>query len=291
MKTPDLPPGARPLSSMNIRGLLKEIVAIYAKGYLFFLLASLSALAITVLACALVVGIYYAFLIRPLEYYTEIDAPGALVGVSYLAIFIFCSSWFWLWVLASAPTAMAVSQHYATRRISVGRCFQQAWRKTLSLGIVATALIVQVSGAYILLMFTFAFLAVTAPVVEVLSVIVIPALYCLYTVGAFAPECIMIEGRGPFASLGRSFNLVRSSFWRTCWLNLVFTVIPPALMITVMMALLGYDATVASGSSVIASVLFIIALAVPFLLLVPVSWIARTLIYYRLRYIHDESTP
>ncbi len=276
MKTPDLPPGARPLSSMNIRGLLKEIVAIYAKGYLFFLLASLSALAITVLACALVVGIYYAFFIDSMEYYTEIDAPGAILGVYIYSLLIFCSSWFWLWVLASAPTAMAVSQHYATRRIPVGRCFQQAWRKTFSLGIVATALVVQVFGAGILLAFTL-FSVVTAPVVWILPFVIPAALFCLYTIWAFAPECVMIEGCGPFASLGRSFNLVRSSFWRTCWLNLVFTVIPPALMITVMMALLG-SVNVNPGDNVIASVS-----AVSFSLLVPVGWIARTLIYYRLR--------
>ena len=131
-------------------------------------------------------------------------------------------------------------------------------------------------GAIVLLTVVVVIVAVAAAVTPVLGVLVgiglaaatIAALVYLWTMLSFAPVAIVLERLPVFAAIGRSFALVRRSFWRVFGIRvlatLVATLVAGAVSVpfTVAGELLGLSAADSVGTSLGASVLLAIGAAI-----------------------------
>ena len=108
-----------------------------------------------------------------------------------------------------------------------------------------------------------------------LVVIGIPLFFYLAVSLFFYIQPIMLEGQGPTAALGRSRELVRGSWWRIFGIGVVFVVIAGVL------GLIGSIPAIILGS--ISPVLADVATAAVQVLILPISYIGATLVYFDLR--------
>ena len=96
-----------------------------------------------------------------------------------------------------------------------------------------------------------------------------------------AAHAVVIEGKGPIAGLGRSWNLLRGSWWRIFGIGLVFVIVitVAAIVISIPIGIIGAIALAAGGGGFVAS----LAGAAASILITPFAYIAGTLIYFDLR--------
>lgn len=164
-----------------------------------------------------------------------------------------------LYVLSSAASVMGISQYYLAGQIDIGYCFRRAWYKILSLYIAFLVFGLVLIGAGFL----------------TIILIGLPLLLYLFTVWFFFVECIMLDRKGPLDSLWQSRDLVSGSFWRIFGIGLGFTAI--IILASVFAQIL--VSTLIPNSHFLA----IIFLSVVSIVILPIGWIGRTLVYYDLR--------
>ena len=161
-------------------------------------------------------------------------------------------------VLASGAMVCAVSQQYLGRPIRVGDCFGRAWARILSLVLSTLVFVLAIIGAAI-------------------TIIGIPVAIYLATTWFFFTESIMLERKGPMASLWHSRELVKGRFWRVFGIVLMIgaTWVVSALAVS----LLFENASPVLGELVVTAVLTALA---------PIIWIGAILVYYDLRVRRDR---
>ncbi len=107
-------------------------------------------------------------------------------------------------ILAAGAMVYAVAYQYLGRKTTVGQCYMRAWNRVLSL-----------LGSTIVFI--------------IVSIILIPTIIGFFYILVrwfFYTEAIMIEGRrGLWEPLGRSYGLVRGSWWRVFGIGVVFVVL------------------------------------------------------------------
>ena len=112
--------------------------------------------------------------------------------------------------------------------------------------------------------------------------LIIPGIF-LYVAWSVSVQAVVIERRGPFRALGRSFWLIRRSWWRAAAVLLVaevVTVVVSALISGLLVAIALSGGNPSVGFTVLISTLAAIVSAV---LLQPFSAAVSTVLYYDLR--------
>ena len=164
-----------------------------------------------------------------------------------------------LYILSSAASVMGISQYYLVGKMDIGYCFKRAWYKILSLYIAFMVFGLVLIGAGFL----------------TIILIGLPLLLYLFTVWFFFVECIMLDRKGPLDSLWQSRDLVSGSFWRVFGIGLGFTSI--IVLASVFAQVL--VSTLMPNSHFVA----IIFLSIVSIVILPIGWNGRTLVYYDLR--------
>ena len=235
----------------NIAGLVQETFRVYRAGFRGFLLISL---------------VPQAPLI-PLAFFPD-PRPLAFVilavGVSLV-----------LSALASGAIVCAVSQHYLDRPIRLGDCFGRAWTRVVSLVLSTSAFLLAIVGAVAPSLVLSDPTSPLATVGAFATIIGVPLAIYLAVNWFFFPECVMLEHKGPLASLWHSRELVRGSFWRVFVIGAVFTFIGIVGTVAAFTASLAFEA--------VSPLLGALAYAAAITALVPILWIGAILLYYDLR--------
>ena len=166
-----------------------------------------------------------------------------------------------------AAVALAVGQHYLTRKVHLADCYSRISWRAMSLAALSLAL------------------AVSAGVGVALSFLIVPlivsVMYLVYW--SVAIPVVVVEGHKPTEALKRSYRLVRGSWWRVFAVLMVLSLvmIGLGLVITIPFAIASWLAPAeATGIGDFIQLLGAITVSsvVP-----PVFAIAGTLLYYDLR--------
>ena len=167
---------------------------------------------------------------------------------------------FVLSALAGGAMVCAVSHQYLDRPIKVGDCFGRAWARVLSLVLSTLAFSLAIIGA-------------------VITIIGIPVAIYLGTTWFFFTQSIMLERKGPMASLWHSGELVKGGFWRV--LGIVFMIGATWLVPVLAVSVLFENANPVLGELAVTAILTALA---------PILWIGAILVYYDLRIRKDNYT-
>ena len=221
------------------------------------------------------------------------DTAAALLGTIMLLAYIVLS------VIAAGAIAFGVAR-YATRgEVDVVDCYSHAFQVGVFLIAQAIVVTVVIGGLFIVGAILFVVGAI-AGVFEggsegaVAGLVVVGALMILAGIvvavwlgvrwfsGAYV---VVIEGKGPMAGLGRSWNLVTGSWWRVFGIGLVFAIIVTVviLVIAIPVGILGAIAGAIAVGEQGAGFVGAIAGAAATVLVTPFVYIAGTLLYFDLR--------
>ncbi|MCH8205790.1 MAG: zinc-ribbon domain-containing protein [Chloroflexi bacterium] len=167
---------------------------------------------------------------------------------------------FWMLTLLAYPAiAYGVALHYLGQEVNVSLCFRRAWNRVVSLIIANLILLVAVIGCLILF----------------LVVIGIPLLFYIFVSWFFFGQAIILEGKGPTASIGRSRELVKGSWWRVFGLGVGFVLVMLMLFVGALIVIAAAVRAHPTAGQIVAGVFEIF--------LFPIAPIGATLVYFDLR--------
>ncbi len=221
------------------------------------------------------------------------ESPLALLG----GIFILAS--IALSVIAAGAIAFGVARHYVRGEVDVVDCYSHAFQ--VGVFLIAQAIVVTVILGGLLIVGAVMFvIGAIVGVFEgdsdgaVLALVVIGAL--MFLVGIVvavwlgvrwfsAAYAVVIEGKGPIAGLGRSWNLVTGSWWRVFGIGLVFAIIITVviMVIAIPVGIVGAIAGAIAAGEQGAGILGPIAGALATIVVTPFAYIGGTLLYFDLR--------
>ena len=174
--------------------------------------------------------------------------------------------------ILNGAIAFAVAQQYATGTVSVGLSYSRAWWRVLSL--VALGFVI---FAAIVLMLLGALFIVPAIVMMVALVY-----------WSVAAQAIIIEGCKPIEAMRRSWNLVRSNWWRTFGAWALVGLVSLGLVVLLSLLLMAPLNLVESAGDLLTSTAGIASSIVTGVIITPILGIAGTLIYFDLRSEKEE---
>ena len=224
------------------------------------------------------------------------SGPAILIGFILLLATIMLS------IVAAGAMVFGVARHYTRGGVDVMDCLSHAFQVAVLLiaqGIVVMVVIgglLLVGGILFILGIVFAGFAAwggngDSEALGVIFIIVGLLLTLLGLVIAIwlgvnwfcGSQAVVIEGKGPVAGLGRSWNLVRGSWWRVFGIGLVVAiiVIVAGTVIAIPIGVIAGIAAFASGEAF--TLVGAIAGAVATILTAPFAYIAGTLLYFDLR--------
>ena len=235
----------------DIPGLFRETFRVYRTGFQRFLL-------IAVIPQTPLISLSFVPNSGPLA--IDILAIGASLVIS---------------ALASGAMVGAVSQQYLGRSIKVVDSYGRAWARVLSLELSTAAFLLAIGGALAPSLILSDATAALATVGAFATIIGVPLAIYLAVNWFFFSECIMLERKGPLASLWHSRELVRDSFWRVLLIGTVFAVIAIAWTFVAFAVSLVFEA----ASPVLAALVYAVFITA----LLPIMWVGETLVYYDLR--------
>ena len=248
-RTPTLPP-------RNLGALLDETAAIYVRHFRRFL------------------GLVFV-----------VQAPISLISFALLqalgqswvtvAVLLLLGLFGALFVYGAIP--FAVGQHYVTGGFDIRRCYSVAWWRVVSLmtlGIIFIPLL----AVLVLLGVSDQSLVVALALLMAVPAVVV-AIYW-----SMAVQAVIVEGGRAVSALGRSFALIRGSWWRIFGITLVLGLVAIGLSIIVNIpfATLSYAADLDPSSGLGSAVNEMAALVVV-MITTPLLFIAGTLLYYDMR--------
>jgi len=235
---------------------------------------------------------------NPSSFSTFGQSPAALIGYLFqLVIGVFSAV---AALFQNAALTVFVSERFLGNAITIREAYRRALKHWLSLLIVAllllfayVALFGALGGMIVLPLVGIAALgsqssAGFSAVMGVLSLcfcaLILPALVLaafLFTRWAFFIQAIVLENYNSTGGLGRSWKLVKGSFWRVLIIIIILAFIVsllsvgPIELFSITSAALGLIWLAIIGGSVISSIVII--------LLTPIQYAALTILYYDLR--------
>ena len=168
--------------------------------------------------------------------------------------------------------AYAVAQQYTAGEVGVGRSYGRAWWRVLTL----VALGLLMFGAIVLMM---------AGALFILPAIVMIVALVYWSVAA---QAVVIEGCKPIESMRRSWNLVRSNWWRTFGAWALAGLVTLGLVILLSLLLAAPLNLVDSPDGIAASGARVLSNFVTGTIITPILGIAGALIYLDLRSRKEE---
>ena len=217
------------------------------------------------------------------------EPPLAVLGAIMILAYIVLS------IVAVGAIVFGVARHYVRGEVDVVECYSHAFQVGVLLiaqGIVVTVALgaAFVAGIVMVVVGAFAQLGGDGAETAGQALLVIGGLLTLAGVVIAvwlgvnwfcAAHAVVIEGKGPIAGLGRSWNLVRGSWWRIFGIGLVFAIVivVAAMVISIPIGIIGGLAFAAVGGGIVAS----IGGGAATILVTPFAYIAGTLIYFDLR--------
>jgi len=181
-------------------------------------------------------------------FFVLVIASAVAYGLSYFAVLLACSR---LILGESSPADLRVGTLY---RLALGRL-----------------------GAAILLLIIFGILAIPLFILFPLGIFLLVRWYVSLLV-------LVVERLGPLASLGRSWQLTRGSWWHTLGVFVVATILVAILEYVVVVIFAGVGAALTlSGSTVVGSIVTSIGNFLVGLFVTPISLAINVVLYYELR--------
>ncbi|MCL4394218.1 MAG: glycerophosphoryl diester phosphodiesterase membrane domain-containing protein [Chloroflexi bacterium] len=274
-----LPTALRPLSLGEV---LDVAIALYRKN-----VVTLVGIVAVVSFPLLVIQVVATILALPTNITGLFENPpgGNLSTDPYISLLIFYGA-FLITALVSAvlgsiefgAVALAVSEQYHGRRMTIGQAYRRALGRSphLILAWFITGVVTIFSAAFMMASFV-------VPCLCFLAVAPLVLLIFLNTQWALSTPAIVLEGQNGLGGLGRSWRLVRGSFWRVLLmlvLLFLFTTVLDAIpSYTVSFGILIFVPGLLLVSTIISSVVN----AVMTTLLAPITWCVLTVLYYDLR--------
>ncbi len=268
------PTGGGSIPPRGLGALLDESFRVYRANFLHFI------------AIAAIPQV--AFVLRNLFLGSD-DGPAQILGFILILVGAVLS------IIAVGAMIFGVTRYYVRGDVDVMECLSHAFQVGVLLiaqGIVVTVAIgaAFVVGIVMVVVGAFAQLGGDGAATVGQALLVIGGLLTLAgtVIAAWlgvnwfcAAYAVVIEGKGPIAGLGRSWNLVRGSWWRIFGIGLVFTIVivVAAMVISIPIGVIGGVAFAAGSGGIVAS----LAAAAASILITPFAYIAGTLIYFDLR--------
>ena len=245
----------------RLGGLLDETFAVYGRHFWRFMgLVAIVQAPITVVSEVLVQGLGSATAFLPVF----------VLGV-FGTIFVYGAGVF------------AVGQHYVSGNIGVRTCYTRAWWRILSLAVLALVTSIPVVGIVAAQAISESSLLATLALVLLVPSVII-AIYW-----SMAIQTVMVESYRPVGALGRSFRLILGGWWRIFGITLVIALVVLGLSVLVavpffvLSSMVGGDPAVGVNSALLSVGDMAVSLVV-----LPVLFIAGTLLYYDLRVRKEE---
>ena len=248
--------GLTTLRPRNLGGLLDETVAIYVRHLRSFL-------ALVFVVQAPISLVSFAILQTLGQGWATITV--VLVLGLFGALFVY------------GAIAFAVGLHYVDGAFDIRRCYTVAWWRIVSLMMLAVIVIPMLVVVVLLGVSDRSFVISMALLMAVPAVAV--AIYW-----SMAIQAVVVEGGKAASALGRSFALIRGSWWRIFGITLVLGLVAIGLSILVNIPFIalstgaGLDPSTGLGAAVNE-----VAALIVVTITTPVLFIAGTLLYYDMR--------
>lgn len=186
-------------------------------------------------------------------------------------------------MFAYAAAVYAVSQQYLTRGIAIRSCYDRAWWRVMSLVVLAIVLAATMSIVVVGPSLTNKLLVIAfATMLAVLSLAL--AIYW-----SMAVQAVIVEGYKAVGALKRSFALIRGSWWRIFGITVVLSLVALGLGILVSLPFtLALGVSGAESGSALGNLLLFLANVMVRVTVLPVLFIAGTLLYYDLRVRNEQ---
>ncbi len=276
---PAAPAGGGTIPTRGLGDFLREALQVYRSHVWQFVAIAAIPAAANVLA-----NLFFA---------TEEPALALLGGILILASIA-------LSIITAGAIAFGVARHYTRGEVDVVDCLSHAFQ--VGVFLIAQAIVVTVVVAGMLLVggilfivgFLFAWAsawgssgeseALGAVFIIVGLLLTIPGIVVAIWLGVrwfSGAYAVVIEGKGPIAGLGRSWDLVTGSWWRVFGIGLVFAIviIAAAMVISIPIGIVGGIAGGEEGAGVVGAIVGGVATVV----VTPFAYIAGVLIYFDLR--------
>ena len=196
---------------------------------------------------------FYAIALLPEACSLISGLTGAAIAIPFVVLGVL------LTFIAEGAVAVGVARYYTGRRVEFGKCIGSAFRSWIALILVGLVF----------------FLVLAASAALVIILVGIPLFFYLLVKLFFAPQAVMLEGKGGMDSLSRSWELVTGNFWQVLGIGLVY------VLIGVLFALVAFIPAVIAGQiSEEASTVVAALLGAVFL---PFTLVGATLVYLDLR--------
>ena len=199
-------------------------------------------------------------------------------------------------IITGGAIVFGVARHYTRGEVDVVDCLSHAFQ--VGIFLIAQAIVFTVAAGSILVVGAIMFvIGIVAAAFDSGGSEVVAAMFFVggglltlagIVVAAWlgvrwfsASYAVVIEGKGPIAGLGRSWNLVTGSWWRVFGIGLVFAVviIVAAMVISIPIGIVGGIAGGEESAGVVGAIVGGVATVV----VTPFAYIAGVLIYFDLR--------
>ena len=255
------------LSPRSLGGLLDETFSVFGRHFLRF--ASLSAIV------QMPVGLVTLVLLQYLD--GDSYAWDTATFVAAFLIGVFGT------LFAYGAAVYAVGQQYVTGKISVRTCYARAWWRVMSLSLLTLG--VTATLAVVLAAPTVSDQTRFVLVASLMMVIVV----ALAIYWSMAVQSVIVEGHKVVGALKRSFVLVRGSWWRVFGITMVLGLVTLGLAILVSIPFaVALTVIGADEGATISNLLLLLADTLVRIVVMPVLFIAGTLLYYDLRVRNEE---
>lgn len=287
-------PQLRPMSAGDI---LDQAIRIYRRN--FVKLVTIVAIVTVPFALVQTLAAFIAYPLSTSSFDADALDTGRVVfgqAITYLATFVAAIAA----IFQNGALAAFVSEKFLGRDVTVRQAYGRALHRWLALliavfliGLVNVVVFGTLFGVFLIPFIGIAALGSTSDsgasaVLGVISLmlccLLVPALIVaifLNTRWAFFIQAIVLENYNSTGGMGRSWKLVKGSFWRVflllfvIWLIIYLFSVGPVLLLTVGAALLASPVLIALGSAV--------ANTLVSLIMTPLQFAALTVLYYDLR--------
>lgn len=291
---------APPLRPMTAGDILDQAIRIYRRNFvpLVTIVAIISVPLVLIQVAAAVISFGVTGTFTTTQYLGDVSTVSALfvgaTGLSYLLGLIGA-------IFQNGALTAFVSERFLDRQITIGQAYQRALRRWLSL-LIAAFLVGVALFSLLMLAFSVFFIPMigigassaagadntTSGILGLFTlcfcVLIIPAFLLVIffaTRWVFYIQAIVLENYNSTGGLGRSWKLVRGTFWRVLGITALLYIMVAILSVAPTYAVLPLSLLL--PSPILAAVLNTIMQSVVVILVTPLQFAALTVLYYDLR--------